>query len=151
MKNAFNIRIFVLIFCLSILVLFSCEKTKYSKVPESDFIGVWVLDGRTLFDGIQNEISETKDNYVGKVVKLNDEKLIKMFVEVGDTWVSGIKRKSNFEFTLTEKRIANQLFRLYGQNTSESFEVQFINKNSIALTKKGKDTKNSKVFYKRID
>jgi hypothetical protein len=140
-----------ILYIFILVTISGCENNKFSEVPESDFIGKWELHGRSLFNGIQIEITEIENNFVGKVIKLNDEKIIKMFVEVGDIWVLDIKRNSNFEFTLTEKRIASQLFGLYGQSTTESFQVQFIDKNTIALAKEGKDPKNSKVFYKRID
>ncbi len=64
-----------------------------------------------MFNGIKVKIEiDENNNLLGKVVQINNEKYVKMFVENGDTWVTKIKRSSNYELKLTEKKIASKLF-----------------------------------------
>ena len=54
-----------------------------------------------------------------------------MFVDSNAIWISGIKRTSNYQFKLTEKKIAKDLFSLYGLGTSNEFKAEFIDENTI--------------------
>jgi len=60
-----------------------------------------------------------------------------MFMEVGDKIVTGIKRNSNFEFVISEKKIAAPLFSAYGQSTSTEFVATFESKDKILLGNNG--------------
>ena len=142
-----NIKSFTIL-CLTILVM-SCQEFKV--VPDEKFIGVWELSGRSMFDGIRIRIQREDGKLTGKIEKLNDNKLVKLFAEVNDVWVSEIKRTSNFEFDLTEKKIARDLFSIYGQSTSQEFEIQFIDDNTIGLGANHTDPRHSKIVYKRIE
>ena len=54
---------------------------------------VWAeeLKGRPMYDGIRIKIEKKKkDNLAGRVVALNDNKYVKLFVEKDDIWVPGI-------------------------------------------------------------
>jgi hypothetical protein len=119
------------IFALTLL-LFGCND-KMKEVPMDKFTGLWELKGRGMFEGIQIKIENQGDKLTGKIVKLNDNKLVKMFASNGDTWVSEISRSSNYQFRLTEKKLANDLFSLYGLSTSQEFNVEFIDDNTIGL------------------
>jgi hypothetical protein len=90
------------------------------------------------------------DEFVGKVIALNDHKLVQMFVEHNDIWITGIQRKSNFEFILSEKRIASALFSQYGQDTKDQYRVQFMDNNTFGLEKGNADPTKSSVVYRRI-
>ena len=111
------------------------------------FVGSWKLEGRNMFNGIEIEIDT---NFKGKITKLNTNKYINMLAEIGDTWVSGIKRSSNFQFKLTEKKIGSPLFGLYGQKTSTQFSIQFIHKDTIGLATGNSNPLDSKIKYVRI-
>ena len=62
-----------------------------------------------------------------------------MFMSEGDKIVNGIKRNSNFEFVLTEIKIAAPLFSAYGQSTSSQFSVVFESKDVILLGSNGSE------------
>ena len=133
------------------LSLFSCDTDKMKETPIENFIGTWKVEGRSMFKGIKIKIEKTDAGGLkGKVIELNDNKYVKMFSELNDIWVSKIKRSSNFEFKLTEKKIGSALFSLYGQSTSKEFKAQFIDKNTIGLTAGNSDPITSSIIYKRI-
>ena len=73
-----------------------------------------------------------------------------MFVEQNDIWIKEIKRASNFKFKLTEKKIGNALFSIYGQKTTKEYKIEFIDKNTFGLATKNSDPQKSKVRYKRV-
>ena len=134
------------------LVIFSCDKSKFNKTPIDNFVGVWELQGRPMFEGIKIKIEKNETNeFVGKVFSINDDKYVKMFVDSADLWVTSIKQSSNFEFSLTEKKIGSELFALYGQDTKTEFKVQFIDKNIFGLETGSSDPTKSKIIYKRIE
>jgi RNase P/RNase MRP subunit p29 len=109
-----------------------------SPTPDEQFIGKWRLVERGMFDGIEVQIAKDNEgNFEGIITKLNDDKYVKMFMEVGDKFVSGIKRNSNFEFTLKEKRIASPLFSAYGESTTNEFKVTIDGSNKILLGENG--------------
>ena len=129
-----------------------CDSSKLKETPVENFIGVWELKGREMFDGMQITIEKSSEGQlVGKVSYLNENKYVNLFVEKGDLWVSGIKRKSNFEFSLSEKRIGSALFAQYGQETTDTYSVQFIDKNTFALEKGTGNPQNSKVIYRKVN
>jgi hypothetical protein len=140
---------FVLIY--SIGFTFSCDTNKLHKTPIENFTGLWEMKGRKMFDGIKIKIAkEESGELIGKVYKLNENKYVKMFVDSAATWVSQIKQTSNFEFTLTEKKIGSELFAIYGQETSKEYRVQFIDKNTFGLASGNSDPIKSTLVYKRI-
>ena len=133
------------------LLLVSCDVEKMEKKSMDLFQGVWELKGRTIFEDVQikiekNEIGQLK----GKVVKLNNNKYVQMFVEIGDPWITEIKRRSNYEFTLSEKKIASQLFAVYGQSTTAEFKVQFIDEDTFGLGSDDENPKETGVVYSRV-
>lgn len=145
-----NIRLGLIV--LTTIVAFSCNSSQLKETSIDNFIGEWVLQGRTIFDGIEISIQKDIDGRItGKVIKLNDNKYVKMFVENGDSWVSGISRASNFEFKLTEKKIGSTLFSLYGQSTSKEFKVQFIDNNTFGLGIGSSDPTESTIIYRRVN
>ena len=134
------------------LIIFSCDTSKLKKTPIDNFVGVWELHGRTMFDGIKIRIEKNKPNeFAGKVVAINEDKYVKMLVDSADIWVTGIKQSSNFEFSLTEKKIGSALFALYGQETKTEFKVQFIDKDTFGLDSGSSDPTKSTIIYKRIE
>lgn len=109
-----------------------------SEIPQSQFIGRWQLAERGILTGVEVEImKDEKGNYIGNAVKLNDNKYVAMFMEKGDKLISGIKRNSNFKFTISEKKIAAPLFSLYGQSTTKKYEATFEGNDKILLGKNG--------------
>ena len=138
-----------LVFCL-LIFSFSCSE-KYDHVPEDQFVGVWELKGRKMFDGIQITIIKDNNKLKGKISKLNENKYVKLFSELGDVWVSEIIRSSKYQFRLTEKKIGRELFSLYSLSSSTEFRVEFIDKNTIGLSSGSADPTESTVIYKRIE
>lgn len=141
----------MLILVLFTLVLSSCEGDKFQKVSIDKFEGTWELKGRTMFDGITIQIEKDNQGELkGKIVALNENKFVQLFAEQNDTWVSTIKRISNYEFKLVEKKIGDALFSMYGMDTSKDFKVQFIDENTIGLSSGSSDPKTSTVKYLRV-
>jgi len=125
------------------IVLFSCNFESMKKVSEDQFFGVWELQGRSMLEGIKVSIKENENGVlVGKVVEINENKYVKLFLEPGEKFISEIKRSSNFEFKITEKKIGSQLFSTYGLKTSKEYKVVFIDEDTIDF--------GSGVFYKRV-
>jgi len=134
-----------------ILLLSSCNLDGMKKVSDDKFIGVWELKGRSMLDGIIVSIERTEGgSFVGKVLEINSNKYVNLFLEPGDILVSNIKRSSNFQFRLTEKKIGAGLFSTYGLDTSKEFKLEFIDDNTIGLSSGTSDPLKSKIFYKRI-
>ena len=133
---------------LAALLLFSCSDES-NKVSEDKFVGLWEIKGRSMLDGIQIKIDKENNTLVGRIIRLNDNKYVKLFADSNDIWVSDIKRTSNYEFKLTENKIAMDLFALYGQTTSQVFKVQFIDDNTIGLANENSDPKTTTNYYKR--
>lgn len=135
--------------CFSVVVftfLMSCDTSKLSETPKNQFLGTWKVVGSEKFEGLEIKIDQDKKGkFSGTVVKLNDDKLVRLFLDTGDLWISGIDRNSNFEFVLKEKRIASELFSLYDISTVSEKQVQFRGKNTIVLSKGGENA-----VYKRL-
>lgn len=144
-----------LICCFLVISYFSffssCDTNKLNKIPIEKFVGLWEIHGRPMFDGIKLRIEKNENGeIVGKVVKLNENKYVKMFVDSSNTWVSEIKQSSNFEFKLTEKKIGGELLALYGQETTKEFNAEFIDENTLGLASGNSDPTKSTIIYKRI-
>lgn len=137
--------------CLLIsLLLIGCTG-KMKEVPADKFIGLWELKGRNMFDGIQIRIERQNDKLTGRIVRLNENKLVQMFADTSDIWVSEISRSSNFQFRLTERKIARDLFALYGLSTSQEFRTEFIDDNTIGLGTDSSDPQSATIVYKRVE
>lgn len=133
------------------LFVLSCDRNKLYETPIENFIGTWKLEGRSMFNGIEIEIEENPGGeLVGKVVSLNDNKYIKMFVEPEDIWVTDIQRASNYEFRLIEKKIGSDLFSIYGLETTKEYKVEFIDENTIGLGSGDSKPTKSSIRYTRI-
>lgn len=87
---------------------------------------------------------------VGKVVEINDNKYVRFFVEPNETWITNIKRSSNSQFRLTEKKIGSALFATYGLGTKKEFKVEFLNNDTIGLGSDSKDPEKSTIQYLRV-
>jgi len=138
---------YTLLFLISILFLVSCDTTKMSKTPDDQFIGVWRISGASMLDGVEIEITkDANGDFAGHVTKLNDDKLVQLFMEEGDKLITGIKRLSNFEFEISEKKIASKLFAEYGQSTTTKYKVEFDGSNRIVVMEIG-----SKKVFVRVE
>lgn len=123
---------------------------KMTEVPLDKFVGLWELKGRSMFDGIQIRIESQNEKLTGKIVRLNDNKLVKMFADTSDVWVSDISRSSNFQFRVTERKIARDLFSVYGLSTSQEYRTEFIDDNTIGLGTDSSDPQKATIIYKRV-
>ena len=138
------------IFFLNVLVclcFWRCSDD-FTKISDNQFIGVWNIKGRSMFEGIQIKIVKHKNRFNGRISKLNSNKYIRLFANTNDTWISDISRISNKEFKLIEERIAKDLFSLYGQSSSEEFRVKFLDENTFVLF--NENPKTPKITYQRV-
>lgn len=147
MKRHFR---FIAILAFVVTLFIGCDG-KFDTVPETRFIGDWELIGRSVFEGMIIKIEIENNILIGRVSKLNENKYVKMFSEINDIWISEISQTSNYQFKLTEKKIAGQLFSMYGLSTSSEFKVEFIDDNTFGLGTKSQDPSKSKVIYKRVN
>ena len=126
----------------TVLFLLGCDVEKLTKTPMDQFIGTWKLVEKGILENIEIEILKNEDgSFQGKIKRLNDNKYVHLFMEVGDEIITGIQRSSNYQFTITEKKIAAPLFAAYGQNTSKEFVATFENENAILLGNNGVEGK----------
>ena len=126
--------------CLTLFFV-SCDTNKLSETPMQQFVGTWVAKDRPLIDGVQFEIAEKDGALEGRILRLNDNKLVDLFSSEGDVLISEITRKSNFQFTVKEKHVAASLFSTYDLPSSEELTAEFHGKNEIWLGKNGIDGK----------
>ena len=140
------------IIIMLVVFVYSCDNNKLKEMPLEKFEGVWRMDGREIFDGMQIKIEEnSKGKLTGKVVGLNDNKYVNIFVDINDTWITGIKRTSNYEFVLTEKKIGSELFSLYDLETKKNYKVEFIDENTFGLGSEESNPKETDVKYIRVN
>jgi hypothetical protein len=139
-----------LLFALVGLSLTNCN-SNLDRVSQDKFIGTWEIKGRSMLNGIKISISKNESGeFKGRIVELNDNKYVKLFADSSDIWVTNIKRSSNFQFRLTEKKIGSQLFSLYGLDTKIEFKAEFIDDNTIGLETGTAAPLKSSVVYSRI-
>jgi len=134
---------------LATLFLLSCSE-KLKTVSEDKFIGTWEMKGTSIMDGTQIQIQKENNKLVGRIVKLNDNKYVKLFADSNEVWISEISRNSNYEFKLIESKLGKDLFALYGQKTNQEFKVQFIDENTIGLATENSEPTTSTRIYKRV-
>ncbi len=143
MKN--YLKIF---FLVAGIIISACSPKPF--VPDEKFVGKWAPEGRKMYEGLEITIVKEKDKLRGRLTRLNDNKYIKMFSDSNDTWVSNIKRISNFEFRLTERKPGADFMSLYGLSGSQEFKALFIDDNTIGLAAEGADPLKSTIVYKRL-
>jgi len=142
--------ILISLFLSIVLAASSCNTKGLTEIPMEQFIGNWSLEGRPMFDGIEVQITEENGQFIGRISKLNDNKYNQMFAESNDVWISEISRSSNYQFRLTEKKLARELFALYGLSTSDQYTVEFKDQNTKLLAADGKDPKNATIKYVKV-
>jgi len=134
---------------LLFLLLISCSGN-FERVSKDQFVGKWELHGRSMFEGIIIKIDKKDDGTLqGKIERLNDNQYVKMFAKEGDIWISDIARSSNFRFKITEKKLAKELFGLYGMSSSVEFNAEFITPDKIGISRTNKPAESS-IYYNRV-
>ncbi|MDX1445769.1 hypothetical protein [Lishizhenia sp.] len=119
-------------------ILISCNTDSFQKAAKNQFKGKWRLAKRGILDSLEIEITEDSlKNYTGRVIKVNNNKYVKLFMDDGDLFIKKIKRYSNKDFKLTEKKIAGPLFSIYGESTNKELDVHFHHKDTIYVGEKG--------------
>lgn len=132
-----------------VFMLTSCS-TELMKISDERFVGIWEIKGDGMLEGVQVMIHKENNKLVGRLYKLNQNKYVKLFADSSMTWIPEIKRSSNFEFKLIEKKIGSELFSLYGQKTTQDFNVRFIDENTIGLATENSDPLKSTRIYRRV-
>lgn len=141
----------IILFSIGILLV-SCDTSKLKETPISQFEGIWELQGRKMFNGVKIKIEKNeKGKLFGKVVELNGNKYVNMFIAENDIWIKSITRSSNFEFKLLENKIAKDLFAIYDLPTAVEYKAEFIDNDKIGLATGNSDPTESSIIYKRID
>lgn len=151
MIKAVKMKKIYLICLVFIGILFGCDTSKFSETPDSKFIGKWEYESDNIYNGIIINITKDKENeFTGKVIQINKNKLVKLFIDSNFTLISNITRNSNFEFAVIENRIAKELFSLYKIESTNKYKAQFINDNLIGLAQGESDPKNSTIKLRKI-
>lgn len=131
-------RIALLFLLIGVFLNFSCDGNKLQTIPIDQFIGKWKISQRGMLDDIHIEIRANEQGELsGKIISLNTNKYINLFMEENDELIVKVKRKSNYEFLITERRIAAPLFALYKQSTTEEYTVSFEDTNKFVIVDKG--------------
>jgi len=138
----------IILLLITVLTL-SCN-SKSGKISDNKFIGLWEIKGADVTEGIQVKIQKENGKLIGRIYKLNDNKYVKLFLDSNEVFVAGIERKSNYQFKLIENKVGNALFSLYGQKTSQEFEVQFIDDDTFGLALENSDPVKSTRIYKKV-
>jgi hypothetical protein len=140
----------ILITVICILFLFSC--TDYRRVEEDEFLGTWQLKGRKMFEGLQVRIIKDNEDLKGYITAVPANKYARLFLDSGSVWVVDIERTSNFVFKIKEQKIANELFAIYGLETTSPFYATFSEeKDRINLFRDTQGSvQNSDVYYERL-
>lgn len=129
-----NMNYFSLLLILS-LTIFGCDTKKMVETPDKHFVGTWELRGHGMMDGILIKINrDNEKKLTGRVVELNDNKYVKMFLDSNSIVISSIERRSNFQFMFQENKIGSELFGLYGLDTKLTYQAQFLNHDTIVLS-----------------
>lgn len=137
-------------FSFLLVFLFMSCGDGFKKVPEQQFVGLWQVSGSSMINDIQIKIDFVDGKLIGKVHKLNDNKYVQLFSDSADVWFSEINRKSNVEFTISQKKIGSDLFALYGQTTTQQYNVKFISADTIGFALENSDPLKSTYRYIRI-
>ena len=118
-----------------LLIVFTCilSSCKYKYVEDNKFIGEWVFKGKKNLDGLQIIISNSNNGYVGRITKLPNSPVFKSYLNINDIWITSIERTSNFEFKISEKKIASDLFSEYGMPSIRKYKAVFVSDNRIDL------------------
>lgn len=143
MKKVFSFLIY--------LFLTGCDTSKFTETPDSKFIGKWKYESDNIYNNIILNIQKDKNNkFIGRVIQINKNKLVELFVDSNAILINDIKRNSNFEFSIQENRIAKELFSLYNLKSTNDYRAQFINDNLIGLGEGESDPLKSKIKLRRI-
>lgn len=143
-------KLFNFVLLIIATTFMSCDSNQFSKIPIHQFEGIWELKGRDMFNDMQIEIKFNEAGKIdSKIIKLNQNKFVQLFLAEGDEWVEAIRRNSNAEFVLTEKKIAAPLFSQYGNPTSKEWNAVFKNENCIGISE-SKNAEMSSVKYCRV-
>jgi predicted RNA-binding protein YlqC (UPF0109 family) len=60
-------RIFIAI--ITTLLVSNCTNTNFQKAPEEQFVGVWELHGRSMFNGIKIKIDKNdRGKLIGRII-----------------------------------------------------------------------------------
>ncbi len=133
------------------LLFVGCEQIKTNRSDDNLFVGVWQMEGRSMFEGMQVAISKKENgSFEGRILRLNENKMIQLFADSNQIIVSDIKRNTNSQFTFTEKKIAGDLFSNYGLETKTDYKAVFITNDLIGLSSGTLDPKVSKIVYRRV-
>ena len=86
-------------------------------------------------DGLLVRINRNnKEEFTGRVVKLNENKYVNIFLDSNSVVIPSIERRSNFQFMFWENKIGSELFSLYGLDTKITYQAQFLNEDTIVLS-----------------
>ncbi len=127
-------NVYKLLICIAIIIA-SCDISKLSQTPMSKFIGVWRVEDHSILNNCELIISYKSKSLKGRLIKLNQNKLVNLFCDTNTIIISSIARKSNFQFIVKEKLIASELFSSYNISSEKNIEAEFKSENTIILKK----------------
>ncbi len=125
------------IFCSLVLILLFAGCSQNTEIPDSQFIGKWMITDKFMYDGIEIEIKKENGSLKGYIVKLNDNKITNMALDIGDLFLSKVERRADSKFKFTERKIAASVFSSYGISSSTTHEAEFDCLDEIIIGKKG--------------
>jgi len=123
-------------------------------VDENIFVGTWQLEGRNIYHQMTISIVKEGDKLRGYVLSPPNNKYGQLFLEQGDPWILEISRSSNYYFKITEGKIASELFKIYGLDTTSNFYVTFSedhNRFYLSVDTPHKIANETSIYYERLD
>lgn len=140
----------VIITVLLVGIITSCSLNS-KKIPDSQLLGVWRLEGRSMYDNMYISIVKENNQLQGRVLKKNANKYVQMFVDSNAVWFSEITRKSNYEFICKENKVGKELFAQFDVPTTQEIRIQFVNDTIIGCAFKNEDPLKSKVRMVKVN
>lgn len=114
----------IILLVISSFVLSSCNSDSLAEKSDEIFLGEWRFKTNDIYDGITIKIEKKSNSFKGKIIKLNDNKIINFFVDTSFVLINDIRRKSNFQFVINENIIGKELLSLYGLKTTKDRDVE---------------------------
>lgn len=134
-----------------VMLVSGCDSKKWSETQDGKFVGTWIYEGRSIYNGMTVEITRNKKGSLeGKLKTLNDNKLVKLFADTNDVVIADITRNSNFQFSITQNRIGKELFGMYDVETSDKYTAEFIQDNLIGLSRGTGSPKDASIKLRKV-
>jgi trehalose utilization protein len=131
-------------------ICFLLTSCKFQYVQDREFIGRWELKGRPLLKGLRIKIMKENEEMIGTITQLPENESIASYMKIGEVWLKGFERTSNYSFLVRETRPASELFSLYGQTSTHTYKAEFMDDQRFGISDESGNPQKSDVYYERV-